>query len=283
MKGVKRRRRWDFTIILARYAYRLMGMLHIQKFLEKAALRPRMRCEIVSFANLPESFSGYRILHLTDFHLDCLPEIVDPIVELVKDLSFDMVVMTGDYQDNYKLHPAKNKDLLQRLVDSFKETDTIIATLGNHDDDRVVEVFEEMGVRPLLNETVKITRGDESIFITGCDDVSYYFTEKSIDELNNTPPGFKILAVHSPELYHHAAKANYDFYIAGHTHGGQVCLPGGIPLLVQGKIPRSMVKGMWKHESLVGFTSHGLGTSGLPIRFSCPPEVSLITLVKSDE
>ncbi|MGD0533342.1 MAG: hypothetical protein ABSA62_14025 [Methyloceanibacter sp.] len=85
---------------------------------------------------------------------------------------------------------------------------------------------------------------------------------------------FSILISHTPEVYRHAAHADFNLLLSGHTHGGQICLPGGIPITLHSVLPRSMGSGAWKYHD-IGYTSVGAGSSVVPVRFNCPPEITL--------
>jgi uncharacterized protein len=91
----------------------------------------------------------------------------------------------------------------------------------------------------------------------------------------------KLLLVHSPEIIPEAARAGVDYYLCGHTHGGQMCLPGSVPLLTNASCARKYVGGVWQHENMAGYTSRGTGSSCLPVRFCCPPEITVHRLVSS--
>jgi predicted MPP superfamily phosphohydrolase len=84
-----------------------------------------------------------------------------------------------------------------------------------------------------------------------------------------------ILLSHTPELYRQAAHAGFDFFLCGHTHGGQICLPGGVPVILEAKIPRRLGSGAWSHGPMQGYTSRGAGTSVVDVRFNCPGEITL--------
>jgi hypothetical protein len=84
--------------------------------------------------------------------------------------------------------------------------------------------------------------------------------------------------VHTPELVDEAAAAGVDLYLCGHTHGGQICLPWIGPIIVNANCPRRYARGLWRHRHMQGYTSPGVGTSGVPVRFFCPPEIGVIEL-----
>jgi predicted MPP superfamily phosphohydrolase len=86
---------------------------------------------------------------------------------------------------------------------------------------------------------------------------------------------FSILLSHTPEIYRQAAHANFNLMLSGHTHGGQICLPGSIPITLESKLPRRMGAGPWQHHNMIGYTSVGAGSSVVPVRLNCPPEVTL--------
>ncbi len=114
--------------------------------------------------------------------------------------------------------------------------------------------------------------------MTGTDDVYYYYTDAARAALDAAPDGFKIALIHSAELAEVAANAGFNLYLAGHTHGGQVCLPGGMPIITQMSCDRRYASGLWRHGSMNGYTTTGIGVSGLPVRFNTRGEVVLITL-----
>jgi predicted MPP superfamily phosphohydrolase len=84
-----------------------------------------------------------------------------------------------------------------------------------------------------------------------------------------------ILLWHTPEAYREAEQAGFHLMLSGHTHGGQICLPGGFPLIIDADCPRRYAKGAWRYQNLIGYTSTGSGTSIADVRLNCPPEVTL--------
>ena len=94
---------------------------------------------------------------------------------------------------------------------------------------------------------------------------------------------FSILLSHTPEIYRQAAHAGFDVLLAGHTHGGQICLPGGIPITLDSKLPRKMGAGAWMYHSMMGYTSVGAGSSVVAVRLNCLPEITLHHLAREDQ
>ncbi len=88
-------------------------------------------------------------------------------------------------------------------------------------------------------------------------------------------PGIRILLSHTPEIYRQAAHSDFNLLLSGHTNGGQICLPGGAPIMLDSVLPRRLGCGVWRHHAMYGYTSVGAGTSIVPVRFNCAPEVTL--------
>jgi uncharacterized protein len=227
---------------------------------------------------LPPAFDGYRLLHLTDLHLDGMPELAGIVAGLVRDRPVDLCAWTGDYR--WRVHGAYEHVLpgMAEIANAVSATDGQYATLGNHDPAAMADDLEALGLRVLANETITLSRGTDSIHVTGLDDVHYFYTDAAAAALTTAPPGFKIALVHSPEAAHLAAPAGYALYLCGHTHGGQVCMPGGTPILTNSLFHWRHAKGRWRRGDMIGYTSNGAGTSGLPVRFFSRGEVTVLTL-----
>jgi uncharacterized protein len=225
-------------------------------------------------ARVPGAFDGFTILQLSDLHLDGMPELVDLALDALGDREVDLCVLTGDYRT--ELHgpigPAMRS--LRRLVDGIRARMGVLGILGNHDDCHMVAPLEEMGVRMLINESVTLDRGDAHITLVGTDDVHYFYTDQALHALEAARgAAFSIALVHSPELYEEAARAGVDLYLCGHTHGGQVCLPGGVPIITHLNRGRRFVRGVWQYQGMRGVTHCGTGTSGIPVRFNTRGEI----------
>ncbi len=231
-----------------------------------------------AFDDLPPAFEGYTILHLTDLHVGH-PAGLLPLA--AKELSFlkpDLVVMTGDYQTRGLPSAALTAGELSYLVSAITSKDGWLAILGNHDRSDLAEALEGLGVRVLINEAVDINRRDDSLRFVGVDDVHCFYTSDAPATLDKHSEGFRIALVHSADLASHAANAGYHLYLSGHSHGGQVCLPGGKPLLTSLDAHRDLAAGRWKLKEMSGYTNRGLGAQFPPVRFNCPAEAVIIRL-----
>ena len=119
------------------------------------------------------------------------------------------------------------------------------------------------------------------IYLAGIEDAHFYRLENFHRAAHDIPPGaVSILLSHTPEAYRHAAHAGFDLMLSGHTHGGQICLPGGIPVLTDADSPRAFARGAWRYHDMIGYTSAGAGTCIVDVRLNCPPEVTLHRLDK---
>lgn len=232
----------------------------------------------IGFPDLPPAFDGYRILHVSDTHLDELPALAPRAAELVRRLPADLLALTGDYRARTKGPFAHSIALLKPLLDAVDAPEGRFALLGNHDSADMVAPLEALGLRVLLNETTTLRRGADALHITGVDDVHYFYTDHARWALRDAPAGFRVALVHSPELADVAAEAGFGLYLCGHTHGGQVCLPGGRPVIAHLTRCRAFAKGRWRCGDMQGYTSEGLGVSGAPLRFNSRGEVARITL-----
>jgi predicted MPP superfamily phosphohydrolase len=150
--------------------------------------------------------------------------------------------------------------------------------LGNHDSVAIVDPLEAQGVRVLVNEWVTVARGRERIVVTGLDDVHYFESPMAYKAIAAAPEGFRIVLVHSPEAAGAAAFNGHDLYLCGHTHGGQICLPGGRMIFTGQRGERRFARGRWACGRMAGFTNRGAGASMLPVRFNAAPEIAFITL-----
>jgi predicted MPP superfamily phosphohydrolase len=166
---------------------------------------------------------------------------------------------------------------LQQVVEHIDTP--IYATLGNHDSIRMVPAIEAMGIRLLLNESVQLHRNNESLTLVGADD-PHYFRSDDLRKACADVPGdvCKILLVHSPEVIQEAEQVGFAAYLCGHTHGGQICLPGGMPLISNSRAAWRFSSGPWQYRDMVGYTSRGSGVSIVDVRFNCAPEVTIHTL-----
>jgi len=231
------------------------------------------------FEDLPSAFNGFKILHISDLHIGAIEGLEDILIRIIRPLSFDLCVITGDFRLDTTGSFRQVIPAMKKLLETVHPEYGVLAVLGNHDTYKIVEFLEPPGMRFLLNETIHIEKGNQRLRITGTDDTFYYYTDMAMHALENSSGEFSIALSHTSELSDIAAENHYKLYLCGHTHGGQICLPGGIPVISHQKGNRERVRGFWQHNGMTGYTSPGAGVSGIPLRFNCPPEITVFELV----
>jgi predicted MPP superfamily phosphohydrolase len=238
------------------------------------AERVELRNNDVKLGQLPPSFEGFSILHISDMHADMNQRAMSRLIELVDGMRYDICVLTGDFR-------GKTFGPFDAALEGVARvrahlTGPLFGVLGNHDTIRMVPALEQMGIRVLLNESDAIVRGNERIYLAGIDDAHFYRADNIEKATAGIPAGaFSILLSHTPEVYRQAAHAGFRLLLSGHTHGGQICLPGSIPITLDSALPRRFGSGAWQHHDMIGYTSVGAGSSIVPVRINSRPEITL--------
>lgn len=244
----------------------------------------------VVLPRLPAVFDGFTIAQLSDFHYDensAVP--IKAAIDIVNGLHPDVVVLTGDFVTvppfHRRFHSAKraaeSAEPCADLLSHLRARLGIFSVLGNHDIEsdprRIALALDSRGLPVLRNRSVPIERGGLRIWLSGLDDV--WEGNPDIEMALRGVPGNElvVLLVHEPDFADEAAYYPVDLQLSGHSHGGQIWLPGiGAPWLPQ--FARKYPRGMYRIGDLTLYTNMGLGTIRLPIRLNCTPEVTLFTL-----
>ena len=238
------------------------------------AARVEVRHNDVRAKKLPPEFDGFTLLHISDFHADMNEGAMRRLEEILPDLSYDLCVLTGDYR-GATFGPFDKAIARMRSVLAHIKA-PVYGVLGNHDTIRMVPDLEAMGIRLLLNEFEPIPRAGANIYLAGIDDAHYFRVDNIEKATSGIPPqAFSIFLSHTPEIYRQAAHAGFDLLLSGHTHGGQICLPGSIPVTLDSVLPRKFGVGVWRYHEMAGYTSAGVGSSIVTVRLNCPPEITL--------
>jgi predicted MPP superfamily phosphohydrolase len=248
---------------------------------ERNAQDVKVRRHDVCSPILPQAFDGFTILHLSDLHADISVRAMARLAELLPGLDYDICVMTGDYRGDTFGPFADALELMAGIRRQLK--DSVYGVFGNHDTLLMLPALEAMGIRMLMNEAATIRRGGATLWLAGVDDGHFYRTDDVAAAAADIPSeAFSILLSHTPELYGEVAETGFDLMLSGHTHGGQICLPGSVAVTLEAKgLPRTMGSGSWRHGDMTGYTSAGAGTCVLPVRLNCLPEVTLHRLVRA--
>ncbi len=241
----------------------------------------RLRRLELWYPDLPRAFHDYRVLHISDLHLDGFPPLLEVLVPLVRRAEADLVVFTGDFHLRFERDWQAVLPLMRRLLGAVRTHDGILAVRGNHDPDELLPALEELGIRFLNNRSECLQRDGQTLCLAGVDDPHFYEAADLPRALRGVPKdAFLILLAHTPELYGEAARMGVRLYLCGHTHGGQIQLPRVGPLFLNIRAPRSLGAGLWRRDGMWGYTNLGAGNTAVPVRLGCRPEIVMIHLKK---
>lgn len=299
--GAGRRRRGRTAIVLAIVIILLAAAFFACGIISSAELV--IRQFKLYYDNLPQNFDGYKIVQLTDLHGSVFGEGQRELIERVESCSPDIIVLTGDLMDSGDKEFTPAYDLCKGLVDIAP----VLWVKGNHfysADKEIAAAMEEalieLGVVLLSDESYEVEIEGQSIVIDGMDDpygvfytrgmprdydrgASLSIMKRKLESLNEEiedAGGFKMLIVHRPCLAELLTEYDYSLVLAGHTHGGQICLPGGIEIIgTEGLFPQYK-SGYIAIGSTGLIISSGLGCSNINLRLYNPPEIVEIQLKK---
>jgi uncharacterized protein len=260
----------------------LMGGVSIFPYLYLERLSLAVRRYQVVIHNLPASFEGFTILHLSDLHDKEFGSAGAELISAIKKESFDMVAFTGDLVAGPRPRLIPALELIAGLRTNWNCP--VLAVFGNHDWrlGRGLEFkarLAEAGARVLSNSAIPLERGKDRIWIIGVDDpvTARYRLDQALTGSDRRSP--RLLLAHSPQIYPQAVENGLDLLLTGHTHGGQIRLPVlGAPFVPGMGLFPPWDYGLYQNGSTTMIVSGGLGESGLPIRFNIRPELALVTL-----
>ncbi len=232
----------------------------------------------VGLRRLPKEMDGLRIVQLTDIHHSPFTgrEQVERAVEMANSLQPDIIALTGDYVSHEREYAAPCAEMMGRL----RARCGVYAVLGNHDHwtdaALVTDLFRAEGIRVLVNEGMRFEHNGASFWLAGVDDTMVGLEDLPLALAGSRPDEMKLLLAHNPVVLRRAARAGVDFVLSGHTHGGQVAWRS--ERSASGKVRRRLLRGLGRQGETQIYVSRGLGTVVLPVRYGCPPEVSLLQL-----
>ena len=232
----------------------------------------------IRLKRLPKNLENFRILHLSDIHHSPFTNLehIARAVEIANDLKPDMFVLTGDYVSHESEYIAPAAEVLGRLESEFGT----FACLGNHDHwtdgEMVTESLRQANINVLNNEGFRFTAKDASFWLAGVDDYMVGKTDLRSALRGSFPDEMKLLLAHNPKILSRAARADVDLIFSGHTHGGQIKIRDQEKRI----LPRRKLKnGLYRRKDTQIYITRGIGTVVLPVRYQCPPEISLIELI----
>jgi predicted MPP superfamily phosphohydrolase len=244
----------------------------------------------IPLSHLPAAFDGFRIAQLSDFHYDDFS--ASPIrncVQTVNNLNPDVVALTGDFVTvslftlGHKPHRRASRaaEPCAEVLAGLKARLGSFAVLGNHDAGAdphfITSALQVRGIKVLRNASLPIEKDGSRIWIAGVADALE--AQPDLNAAIGKIPGGEttILLAHEPDFADRAAFHPVDLQLSGHSHGGQIWIPGiGAPWLPP--LARRYPRGLYRIRDLTLYTNIGIGTIRAPVRINCVPEVTLITL-----
>ncbi|RPF52289.1 metallophosphoesterase [Aquisalibacillus elongatus] len=241
----------------------------------------------VASTRLPSSFDGFKILQITDTHIGFQYNLeeFEKMVNQVNHHSADLIVFTGDLADDPSRISSQTLDKVSNLLSKIEAPYGKYWIYGNHDHGGfgtsiIYDYMERSGFKLLKNETVQIDKDGEYINLSGLDDVLLGRPDlKGLIDSSEVDQ-FNVLLCHEPDYADEAKQYSFDLQLSGHSHGGQIQLPL-IGYIVTPDLGTNYVEGSYEigERPLQLQVSRGLGTTRLPFRFLCRPEINLYTLV----
>ncbi len=240
----------------------------------------------VRLARLPKELDGLKVAHLSDFHYASERDstVIRAAVRAANALNPDIVVLTGDYVtvsiNRSSLSSAQGATPCSQILSGLHAPMGVFAVLGNHDQCNpqfIVRSLESHGITVLKNYALHVERGGARLWLAGVDDVleGKPRLEEALRTIARGEP--TMLLAHEPDFADAVNDYSVDLQLSGHSHGGQIRLPfAGATYLP--RLARKYPSGLRHLGPLALYTNRGLGTVVLPVRFNCPPEVTLLRL-----
>lgn len=226
---------------------------------------------------LPRKLDGFKIIHLSDTHHSPFTtlEHIERVVKVANRLKPDMFLLTGDYVSHEREYIAPVAAVLGRLKAKYG----VHACLGNHDHwtdaELVTHLFRGEGINVLINEGFRFEARGSSFWLAGVDDYMVGKTDVPAALKGSFPDEMKLLLAHNPIIFREAARYGVDLTLSGHTHGGQIKVRSEEKRILP---QRKLKAGLHTRRESQIYITRGIGTVVVPMRYQCPPEISLLEL-----
>lgn len=231
----------------------------------------------IRLKRLPPKLDGFKIIQLSDTHHSPFTglEHIERAVKIANRLRPDMFLLTGDYVSHDREYIAPVAAALGRLKSRYGT----YACLGNHDHwtdaELVTELFRGEGINVLVNQGFRFETRRGSFWIAGVDDHMVGKTDVPASLRGSFPDEMKLLLAHNPIIFREAARYGVDLTLSGHTHGGQIKLRDDEKRILP---QRKLKAGLHTRRNSQIYITRGIGTVVVPMRYQCPPEISLLEL-----
>ena len=226
---------------------------------------------------LPKKLDGFKIIHLSDTHHSPFTSLehIERVVKVANRLKPDIFLLTGDYVSHEREYIAP----VAAVLGSLKAKYGVHACLGNHDHwtdaELVTHLFRGEGINVLVNEGFRLAARGASFWLAGVDDYMVGKTDVPAALKGSYPDEMKLLLAHNPIIFREAARVGVDLTLSGHTHGGQIKVRSDEKRI----LPKRRLKaGLHTRRGSQIYITRGIGTVVVPIRYQCPPEISLLEL-----
>jgi len=235
----------------------------------------------IKLKRLPKQLDGFTIIHLSDTHHSPFTNLdhIKRAVAISNRLKPDMFVLTGDYVSHERKYIPPVAEVLGELKAEFGT----FACLGNHDHwtdaGLVTDLFRGEGINMLVNEGIRLEARGASFWIAGVDDHMVGRTDLKAALAGSFPDEMKLLLAHNPIIFRRAARRSIDLTLSGHTHGGQVKVRDPEKPV---RRKRRLKAGLYRRYDSQIYITRDIGTVVLPVRYQCPPEISLLELRKAE-
>lgn len=241
--------------------------------------------------NIPSSFSGFRIVQVSDLHNTTFGFKNKKLLEAIEKAKPDIIVITGDLVDMNRTEIDVALSFSEKAVDIAP----VYFVTGNHDVKAVgrtdlLEGLKKCGVSVMRNKKTEIEKSGQKITLLGIDDPKFLddfmaYDDKTntkimLDKLNENKNNFTVLLAHRAEMIDVFSEAGIDLVLTGHAHGGQIRLPGygGVLAPGQGWFPE-YDSGLYRKQGTQMIVSRGLGNSAFPFRINNRPEIIVAELI----
>jgi len=241
----------------------------------------------VPLKHLGSALDGFKVVHMSDFHLypHTQIELVERAVGAANRLNPDLIVLTGDYVTGYRSSNSETIFELAPVLTKLNAKYGVFTVLGNHEystnEKVVLSGLKESGLTVLINDGLALSVGQQMLYLAGLDDAwkGNPDLSKALEKRPGSVP--TILLVHEPDFADtFSADGTVSLQLSGHSHGGQIRLPG-MGALALPRHGRKYDQGLYRVKDMWVYTTRGIGVIGVPLRFNCRPEITEITLVRS--
>ncbi len=231
----------------------------------------------VRLPRLPKKLDGFKIIHLSDIHHSPFTGLahIERAIKIANRLRPDMFILTGDYVS----HETEYIRPVARVLGNLQAEFGVHACLGNHDHwtdpEMVASSLRDAGINVLINEGQRFEARGASFWLAGVDDHTVGKTDLPSAMKGSFPDEMKLLLAHNPIIFRHAVRNSIDLTLSGHTHGGQVRIREAGRRFIR---RRKLSAGLHQRKDSQIYITRGIGTVVLPVRYQCPPEISLLEL-----